>query len=104
MRRREFNTLLGGAIVLPLTAGAQQVGRKRRVGILMGIPNDAEAQARVSVFRQALGVLGWTEGRNIQFNYRWSASDVAEARQFVTELLDLQPDVLLANSRRCRGS
>jgi putative ABC transport system substrate-binding protein len=64
----------------------------------MAIADDPEGQARVAVFRQALQALGWTEGRNIQFIYRWSARDAVHARELAKELLDLQTDVILANS------
>jgi len=64
----------------------------------MGIADDPEGQARVMAFKQALHALGWIEGRNIQFIYRWSAGDVAHARQFANELLDLRSDVILANT------
>src|SRR5262245_31731406 len=50
------------------------------------------------VFKQALLALGWIEGRNIQFIYRWSAGDVVHARQFANELLELRSDVILANT------
>jgi putative tryptophan/tyrosine transport system substrate-binding protein len=99
IKRREFITLLGGAAAAwPLAARAQQPDRVRRVGVLMGISDDPEGQARVAVFRQALAALGWTEGRNVQFIYRWSAGDVVYARQFAKELFDLRSDVILANS------
>jgi len=98
IRRRKFLTTLGGAIAWPLTVHAQQPDRVRRVGVLMGIADDFEGQARIAVFRQALQVLGWTEGRNVQLIYRWSAGDAAQARQFAKELLDLRSDVILANS------
>jgi len=103
MQRRQFILLLGGAaaapsLFWPLAARAQQGDRVRRVGVLMGIANDLEGQARVMVFKQALHALGWTEGRNVQFIYRWSAGDAAHARQFANELLDLRSDVILANS------
>jgi len=68
------------------------------VGMLMGIADDPEGQARVMVFKQALHALGWIEGRNVQFIYRWSAGDVVHARQFAKELLDLRSDVILANT------
>jgi putative tryptophan/tyrosine transport system substrate-binding protein len=97
MKRREFMILLGGAATWPQAARAQP-DRVRRVGVLMGISDDAEGQARIAVFRQALQALGWTEGRNVQFIYRWSAGDVAQARPFAKELLDLRSDVILANS------
>ena len=99
IKRREFMILLGGAAVAwPLAARAQQPDRVRRVGVLMGIADDPEGQARVMVFKQALHALGWTEGRNVQFIYRWSAGDVVHARQFAKELLDLRSDVILANT------
>src|SRR5262245_36297830 len=97
-RRREFIALLGGAAAWPLAARAQQPDRVRRVGVLMGISDDLEGQARIAVFRQALQALGWTEGRNVQFVYRWSAGDVMHARQFAKELVDLRSDVILTNS------
>src|SRR6516165_10697314 len=98
-KRRAFITLLGGAAAgWPLAARAQQPDRVRRVGVLMGIADDPEGQARVMVFKQALHALGWIEGRNIQFIYRWSAGDAAHARQFANELLDLRSDVILANT------
>src|SRR5499426_4467767 len=98
IRRREFMILLGAAAAWPLAARAQQPDRVRRVGVLMGIADDLEGQARMAVFRQRLQALGWTEGRNVQFIYRWSGGDVAHARQFAKELLDLRSDVILANS------
>ena len=98
IRRREFMILLGGAAAWPLAARAQQPDRVRRVGVLMGIADDPEGQARVMAFKQALHALGWIEGRNVQFIYRWSAGDVVHARQFAKELLDLRSDVILANT------
>src|SRR5205807_3175550 len=98
MNRREFMVLLGCAAAWPLAAGAQQPDRVRRVGVLMGIADDPEGQARLIVFRQALRTLGWIEGRNVQFIYRWSAGDPVQARPFAKELLDLRSDVILANS------
>jgi len=94
IKRREFMILSGGAAAWPLAARAQQPDRVRRVGVLMGIADDPEGQARVMVFKQALHALG----RNVQFIYRWSAGDVVHARQFAKELLDLRSDVILANT------
>src|SRR5207245_1360379 len=99
IRRREFMILLGAAAAAwPLAARAQQPDRVRRVGVLMGIADDFEGQARIAIFRQALQALGWSEGRNIQFIYRWSGGDVAHARQFAKELLDLRSGVILTSS------
>src|SRR5499427_2044006 len=99
IRRREFIILLGAAATAwPLAARVQQPDRVRRVGVLMGIADDFEGQARIAVFRQALQALGWSEGRNVQFIYRWSGGEVVHARQFAKELLDLRSDVILTNS------
>ena len=70
MRRREFITLLGGAVVSwPLAARAQQPERMRRIGVLMPFAKDSpEGQARNAAFLQELQKLGWTEGRNLQID------------------------------------
>src|SRR6266508_4762485 len=96
MRRREFITLLGGAVVSwPLAARAQQPDRVRRVGVLMGFAeNDSQALAMIAAFREGLEKLGWTEGRNTRIDIRWTAPADAESRQrFAKELVALQPDV-----------
>jgi putative ABC transport system substrate-binding protein len=97
-RRREFISLLGGAVAWPLSAHGQQPDRMRRIGVLMGIAEDSEGQARIAVFRRALHALGWIEGRNVLLNYRWSDGDVAHSRQYANELLNMRPDVIVVNS------
>ena len=63
--RRNFITLLGGAAAWPLAARAQQGGRVRRIGVLVGYDeNDPEGKRRYAVFTQAIADLGWTDGRN----------------------------------------
>jgi putative ABC transport system substrate-binding protein len=64
MRRREFISLLGGAAATwPLTAGAQQSERVRRIGMLYSLAeNDSESVVRRAAFEQALKKLGWTNG------------------------------------------
>jgi putative ABC transport system substrate-binding protein len=97
MKRREFITLLGGAaIAWPLEARAQQDGRVRHVGVLVGLgENDPEAKARFAGFRQAFEKFGWFEGRNVLFEYRYAPAG-ARAREIARELIALQPEVILA--------
>src|SRR5450631_4247207 len=82
MRRREFITLLGGAVVAwPLAARAQQPERMRRIGIILPTAaDDAQFQAWVGAFLQALALLGWTIGRNVRIDTRWATANAAEVR------------------------
>ena len=101
MRRREFITLLGGAAAAwPLVARAQQLDQARRIGVLMGYPeNDSEAQAYFAAFRDGLRKLGWTEDRNIRIDHRWiTPGDTDSLQRFAKELVALQPDVILSNT------
>jgi putative ABC transport system substrate-binding protein len=100
MRRRQFLGVIGGvAAAWPLAALAQQSERVRRVGVLMGYAeSDPEAQVRVRAFRSGLRDLGWTEGRNLQIEFRWAAGDIARIRTFAKEMVASRPDVILANT------
>jgi putative ABC transport system substrate-binding protein len=101
MNRRAFITLLGGAAVAwPLAARAQQPERVRRIGVLMAAlsANDSEGQARVAAFLQGLQELGWSVGRNVIVDIRWSTGNDADARKYAAELVALAPDVILANA------
>jgi ABC-type uncharacterized transport system substrate-binding protein len=99
MQRRDFITLLGGAVAAwPLAAQAQQPEQMRRIGILMNrAANDAEGQARLAAFRQALEQLGWSEGRNIRIDIRWGEDKNDLERKYAAELVALAPDVILAS-------
>jgi putative ABC transport system substrate-binding protein len=98
MNRRDLITLLGGAAAAwPVAMQAQQGAAVRRVGLLMFVEaGDSEATPRLEALRQGLQQAGWTEGRNLQIDIRWSASNVARARQNAAELVALAPDVILA--------
>src|SRR6476660_6711044 len=99
MRRREFITVIGSAAAWPLIAVAQQPDRMRRIGVLMGFAeSDREGQTFVAAFREGLQKLGWTEGRNIRIDYRWTALDKELIQRFAKELVALQPDLILTQS------
>ena len=81
MKRRQFIAGLGGAAALPLVARAQQPAPMRRIGVLMGRDeNDPEVKTIIFVFTQALGELGWSEGRNLRIDLRWGAGDLGRTR------------------------
>jgi putative ABC transport system substrate-binding protein len=100
MRRREFITLLGGAVAAwPLAAEAQQPDRMRRIGVLMArSANDPEGQKQAAAFQRSIEELGWSPGRSVEIEYRWPAGDASQAQAFAKELVDWRPDVLVANS------
>jgi putative tryptophan/tyrosine transport system substrate-binding protein len=101
MQPRDFITLLGGAAAAwPVVAPAQQDGRVRRIGVLMGAANDAEEQTHLAAFRQGLQHLGWTDGGNVRIDDRWAAGESDRINDYARELVGLKPDVLFVNSFR----
>jgi len=99
MRRREFLSVLGAAAAWPLAARAQQTDRVRRIGVLMGYDEaDPEAKALLSEFTQGLSELGRTDGRNLRVDVRWAPGRTDLMHTVAKELVNLQPDVILADS------
>ena len=98
LKRRDFITLLGGAVgVWPLAARAQQ--NVRHVGVLMGFAeDDAVWQNYLATFRQRLQDFGWTDGRNIRFDYRFTGETSERIRAAAAEMVALAPDVILAST------
>jgi putative ABC transport system substrate-binding protein len=97
MRRRDFVTMLGGAVAWPLCVRAQQRDRVRRIGVLMPLDeNDPRSKTFISAFTQALAGLGWTDGRNVRMDLRWGRGDTNRIRALAPELVGLQPDIILA--------
>jgi putative ABC transport system substrate-binding protein len=99
MKRRDF--ILGSAIALsPLAVRAQQSGAMRRVGVLIGGPDNAEFRPRVTLFMETMAQLGWIDGKNIRFDVRWNDSDPSRIVAQARELIRSKPDVLLAAPTR----
>ncbi len=100
MKRREFITLLGGtAVAWPLAARAQQPERVLRIGVLsIRAESDVDWRANIEMFQNRLQELGWTDGRNIQIDYRGAAGNVERLNTLAKELAGMAPDLLLATS------
>jgi putative tryptophan/tyrosine transport system substrate-binding protein len=99
MNRRDFIAGFASASAWPIVARAQQPDRVRRIGVLMVFgENDPEAKGWLSGFTQGLAELGWTDGRNLGIDVRWSAGNVDRITMLANELIDLQPDVILSTS------
>jgi putative ABC transport system substrate-binding protein len=99
MRRREFFTLLGGALTSwPIPANAQPAARVRTVGVLIGLADDAEARSRLMAFEQGLETQGWSIGQNLRIEYRYAEGDAARTQAFANELVELKPDCIIGHS------
>ncbi len=105
MRRRNFIAgLFSTTAAWPLAAHAQQGERVRRIDVLMAYAEDnPDGKPRIAAFTQGLQELGWTDGRNIRIEYRWSAGDAERTRRYAAELVALAPDVVLAGNTSTVG-
>jgi hypothetical protein len=101
MRRRDVITgIAGSAAAWPRAARAQQPERMRRIGLLIHYSQtDREGQDRIAAFLDTLQRLGWTDGRNVRIEYRWSAGDSAREKVFGAELVRSMPDVIVVAGR-----
>ena len=93
MTRREFITLVGGAVAWPLAARAQQTGKLPIIGVLGTDP--AAWHPWIAAFLQRLHELGWNEGRNIAIEYRWAEGRPERAAEFAAEFVRLKVDIIV---------
>ena len=96
MKRRAFITLLGGAVVWPLAARAQQAGKLPTVGFLGS--NASAWSTWTAAFVQRLRELGWFEGRTIAIEYRWSEGRPERNAEIAAEFVRLKVDVIVTNN------
>ena|SRR5690349_21161144 len=100
MKRREVIKLIGGvAAFWPLAVGAQQRDEARRIGVIVNVTaDDPEAQASLAAFKQAMQQFGWSDGRNLQIDFRGTAGDPEKMQAFAKELVALKPNMILSRS------
>jgi putative ABC transport system substrate-binding protein len=101
MKRRSFIALLGGAAASawPRAASAQKTERIWRLAVMMGgAENDPEIRRRVEALVQGLRELGWAEGRNIRFDYRFGGGDNARMLLQAREIVESVPDAIVVQS------
>jgi putative tryptophan/tyrosine transport system substrate-binding protein len=104
VKRRNFIRLLGGTAFVWPRARAHPADQMRRVGVLMNLAaDDPETRVRLAAFLQGLQELGWSEGRNIQIDYRWGVGDIDRHRTNAAELVAHVPDVILAHGSPITG-
>ncbi len=96
--RRAVIGALGTVAAWPLLAHGQASDQTRRLGVLLNLaPDDPETRARLAAFLDALQQLGWSQGRNLQIDYRWGMGDPNRHRANIAELIALAPAVILVH-------
>src|SRR5262245_49198114 len=93
MRRREFITLVGGAAAWPLVARAQQFGKMPRVGVLVTL---SAPHPFTEALRSGMRDLGYIEGQNVTFEWRYADAQFSRAVELAAELVGVQVDVIAA--------
>jgi putative ABC transport system substrate-binding protein len=78
------------------SAAAQQPAKVRRIGVVTGTGNPNEAGSSIKIFRQALQDLGYSEGKNILFEYRYTEGDRDRIPGIIAELMNLKVDILFS--------
>jgi putative ABC transport system substrate-binding protein len=97
--RRALVSFLSAALAMRSTkTNAQQVGRLRIVGVLMGLANDDETRARGKAIEQGLAKNGWIIGQNLHIEYRFAGADPERMHSFSRDLAALHPDVIIGHS------
>ena len=98
MRRREFITLLGGAVAAwPLRSRAADRPGSAHRRALQPRRDRSGMTTRKTALEQGLRELGWTDGRNVRIEYRWVAGDAANVRKYGAELIALAPEVIVVS-------
>src|SRR5262245_13289409 len=96
LKRREFIALLGGGVIWPLAAHAQQAGSIPRIGVLW--PGDAPpVSPRMESFRQGLRASGFVDGQNIAIELRYAQRGPQQLPELAAELARLKVDVIFAS-------
>jgi putative ABC transport system substrate-binding protein len=97
--RRAFVAFLSAALAMrSIPTNAQQATHLRTVGVLMGLADDAETQARTKAIEQGLAKKGWIVGQNLRIEYRFAGGDTGRMLSFSEELAALRPDVIIGHS------
>jgi len=98
MKRREFIGLIGGiAAAWPLNAGAQQIAKVPRIGVLWHAGNEDEEAIYLGALRKGLNDLGYVDGKNIELMNRFADEHYDRFEALVVELVEAKVDIIVAS-------
>ena len=95
-RRAIFAGIAAALAPRPLVAQARSPDGMRHLGVLMGGLDDPDGQTRAAALVQGLGALNWRDGKNLRINWRWAGGAPALYERYAAELIELDPEVLVA--------
>ena len=100
MRRRDFIKAIGTSVAMwPVAARGQHGDRVRHIGVILALPESNPAtMSNAQQLRGALQALGWMDGKNVRFTYRYGGGNPELARVIAKELVELRPDLIVAHS------
>src|SRR6516225_4212646 len=102
--RREFVTMVGGAVAWPTVARGQQQRRTAHVAVFSySKENDPQAKFYIEAFLKGLAEFGWSQESNLRIEYRWTGGKAALIQQYAAELSALALDVVLVAGGRQVG-
>jgi putative ABC transport system substrate-binding protein len=105
MKRRYLIKLVSLVVLIwPIQTVAQPQVGTRHIGVLTYLEeNDTQSKIFRVAYVQSLQKLGWTVGRNLRIDNRWTGGEPERVRKHAAELVALAPDVILAAGGRMLG-
>jgi putative ABC transport system substrate-binding protein len=100
MRRRGVIALLGGALVWPFTARAQQQNRRPRIGVLWHGENEQDEATNLGALRKGLKELGYVEGKNIELINLFADEHYDRFDALTAQLVEAKVDIIFASMGR----